>query len=77
MLPPVFEVVLDHNDPAHHVRMERLAVDLLAFARRCRCSQLEREQTRVRPGVTRLRFYPSGPRLAPALGADSLDLSRA
>ncbi|MBM3268748.1 MAG: hypothetical protein FJZ01_13995 [Candidatus Sericytochromatia bacterium] len=74
-MKPVFEVVIDHADPAHHARMEQLRSDLLAFARRCRCSQLQREETQIRPGVMRLRFHPAGPRLQPALGADQLQLS--
>lgn len=58
MSAPVFEVTLDHNDPAHHDSLDRVARDLYAWARRHRCMQVIREERTVRPGVVQLRFFP-------------------
>jgi hypothetical protein len=73
---PVFEAIVDHNDPAHHDNLERLHQDLVTWARRVRAARLEREETALRPGVIRLRFYPVGPALTPVVARDQLVLSR-
>lgn len=78
MSRPVFEVTLDHNDPAHHDQMARMARELQAWARRHRVTQLVREHREVRPGVMRIRFYPDAcqtPRRA--IHQDRLTLSGA
>ena len=77
MKTAVFEAVVDHNDPAHHAQLEKLHRDLVAWARRLRTAKIEREETQLRPGVVRLRFYPKGPALPLAFGNDQLVLSRA
>ncbi|MBM3275540.1 MAG: hypothetical protein FJZ00_10320 [Candidatus Sericytochromatia bacterium] len=73
----VFEAIVDHNDPAHHDKLERLHHDLVNWARRVRAARLEREETILRPGVIRLRFYPVGAPLPPVVARDQLVLSRA
>lgn len=77
MKVPTFEVVLDHNDPAHHDRLEKLSADLLAWARKWQVTRVEREDIQLRPGVMRLRFFPAAPAHKPVLGGDRLVLSRA
>lgn len=73
-MTPVFEVVLDHNDPQHEDQLDRATRDLYAWARRHQCMQLIREEQEIRPGVVKLRFLPNrAPR--PRVPADRLVLS--
>lgn len=76
MSTPAFEVMIDHNDPKHHDRMNVMMQDLQAWARRHGVSQLQRETIEVRPGVTRVRFTPARRAAAPAASRDRLSLTR-
>lgn len=71
---PVFEVVLDHADPAHHARMDQATRDLVAWAKRYGCMQVIREERTLRPGVVKLSFYPD-PQGRRRMPGDRLDLS--
>ena len=76
MSTPAFEVVIDHNDPQHHDRMNAMLKDLQGWAKRHGVSELTRESTELRPGVTRVRFTPARRAAAPRAMRDSLTLSR-
>ena len=71
-----YEVVIDHNDPAHHDRMGHFAQELMAWAKEINCRTMTREETQIRPGVMRLRFLPDRKARRTGLGADRLQLSR-
>lgn len=76
MSAPAFEVVIDHNDPQHHDRMDAMLKELQAWAKRYGVSQLHRETTELRPGVTRVRFTPERRKPAVRPAMDRLTLSR-
>lgn len=58
MAVPAFEAVIDHRSPAHHEQMDALTRDLGAWVKKHRCVHVLREETPIRPGVIKLRFYP-------------------
>lgn len=73
---PAFEVVIDHNDPKHHDRMEAMLRDLQAWSKRHGVTQLHRETTELRPGVVRVRFTPDRRAARATVSRDRLTLSR-
>ncbi len=75
MSTPVFEVVIDHNDPKHHDRMNAMLRDLQTWAKRHGVAQLQRETTELRPGVTRVRFTPARRATTPVAARDRLSLT--
>lgn len=77
MKPPVFEAVIDHNDPGHHKRIEGLTAELLAWARNHGLTRVEREELEIRPGVVRVRYFPAAQACKPVLQGDRLALSKA
>ena len=77
MRPSVFEAVIDHNDPAHHDQMNRLARELRAWASQQTTTKLIREEQEIRPGVFRIRFKRDPRAMRRTLCADRLQLSRA
>jgi hypothetical protein len=76
MSAPVFEVVLDHRDPAHHDRMERITRDLVVWAKQHGVTQVIREERTLRPGVVKLTFYPDPGTPPRRMSGDRLNLSK-